>query len=63
MRIQKPCSKLREFDIVLLLDELGTELLFLPRDGCQKRMLEKFGNLEKLDKKFGKVCAAAAPHL
>jgi hypothetical protein len=34
MRIEKPCCKLRELDIVLLLDELGTELLFLPRDGC-----------------------------
>ncbi len=34
MRIEKPCLKLRELDIVLLLDELGTELLFLPRDGC-----------------------------
>jgi hypothetical protein len=45
MRIQKPCSKLREFDIVLLLDELGTELLFLPRDGCQQRKLEKFGKV------------------
>jgi hypothetical protein len=45
MRIQKPCSKLRELDIVLLLDELGTELLFLPRDGCQQRKLEKFGKV------------------
>jgi hypothetical protein len=34
MRIWKPCRKLRELDIVLLLDELGSELLFLPRDGC-----------------------------
>jgi hypothetical protein len=31
---REACSKLRELDIVLLLDELGTELLFLPRDGC-----------------------------
>ncbi len=34
MRIEKPCHKLRELDIVLLRDELGTERLFLLRDGC-----------------------------
>jgi hypothetical protein len=34
MRIEKPCRKLCELNTVLLLDELGTELLFLPRDGC-----------------------------
>jgi hypothetical protein len=29
MHIKKPCHKLRELDIVLLLDGVGTELLFL----------------------------------
>ncbi len=34
MRIQEPCGKLRELDIVGLVDELGSENFLLPRDGC-----------------------------
>jgi hypothetical protein len=36
MLIQKSCGKLHasELDIVGFLDELGSDLLVLPRDGC-----------------------------
>ncbi len=48
MCIENPCSKRRGLDIVLLLDELGLELLFLPGYGCWKRKLE----LRKVWKSF-----------
>jgi hypothetical protein len=34
MSIQEPCGKLRELNIVGLVDELGYELFLLSRDSC-----------------------------
>jgi hypothetical protein len=34
MCILKSCGKLGELNIVGFVDELGSELLLLPRDGC-----------------------------
>jgi hypothetical protein len=53
MCIKQSCGELHEFYIVHLMDELGSELVLLPQDGCTHPQgpklgtyyLEKFGNI------------------